>query len=272
MGSCIRCDTSIVGFKDLKWIRGNISIVFTGQAPGGKPGKLVLINHDTKKIEYVTDNLEEKPDEVVSKEVHESLCRTIVRGDFKTDSVEVIPNSSKEQKIGDWNCKPFELSGLKYITLHRSDSTAPDKQTPRAPRKEGPALDFDEYFYGEVPPGKGIGLIYASERFRKKTRNFKSKMWLTKEFPVTIPKIIPLLEVLSPTAKHFNKLQQVLSICFPENSFPVQTEIPVFPTVVATVTFVKFEKRESTDDAIFRIPKDYQQVNVHLMDFFLPEE
>jgi len=273
MGSCVRCDTSIVGFKDLKWLRGNISVIFTGQQPGGIPGKLILLNHDTKKLEHITDNVEEKTDDLVSKEVHESLCRTIVRGDFKLKKVQFVPYvPPKESKIGEYQCRLFDLNKLKYVSKHRSDTSKTDKTKPREPRTEGPAIDFDEYFYGEVPPGKGLGLLYASERFRKKTRVFKGRVWLTNQFPLPMEKLLPLLEILSPTAKHFCRLRDFLAINTPVGNFPVQIEMPVLPTVMATITFSKFEQRNSIDDTLFRIPSGYEKVNVHIMDFFLGEE
>jgi len=180
--------------------------------------------------------------------------------------------SEKDQMIGRWKSRVFELSDLKYITLHRTDSIKTDKSVPRQPRDEPPAIDYQEYFYGDVPEGKGMGLIYASERFRKKKRNFKGKVWLTTEFPLTLEKLSPLLEMLSPTAKHFSKLQTFLSMRTPVGHFPIQIEMPVFPTVMATVTFTLFEERHRTDDRLFSIPPDYEKVNLHLMDFFLGEE
>lgn len=268
MGSCVRCDTTIAGFKDLKWVRGNISLLFTGR----QSGKVVLLNHDSKKMEYVNDQFQ-KSDETVSKELRSIMCRTLVRGDLLLKDVE-FSQGSKKDKIGEYPCRQYEMSGLKYVTLHRSDGTKSDKSTPRKPRPdEGPALTFEEYFYEVVnfPPGKGTGMIYESERVRKKSRKFKGTVMMTESFPLSIEKLLPLIEVLAPTGKHFDKLKTFFIGKMPSGLFPVQIVLPVFPTIVATVTFSKFEKRDTIDDSLFEIPTDYEVVNVHLVDFIMGE-
>lgn len=267
MGSCVRCDTTIAGFKDMKWVRGNISCLFTGR----HSGKVALINHDTRMVEYVNDTFQ-KTDEQVSSEVLSVMCRTIVRGDLLLSDTS-FASTNKKEKIGNYNCKLYDIVNLKYVTLHRSDTTKNDKTQPRKPRDEGPALSFEEYFYEAVnfPPGKGTGMIYESERLRKKSRKFKGTVALSDEYPISIKELMPLIEVLSPTGKHFDKLKTFFVSKFPEGNFPVQIELPVFPTIVATVTFQKFEKNNAIDDALFEIPPNYQVVNMHLLDFIMGE-
>jgi hypothetical protein len=297
MGSCVRCDTTIAGFKDMKWLRGNISLVFTGRSSGRSQkkqsknlfgiGKIALINHDTKKVEYVNDSFQ-KTDEQVAKEVQSIMCRTVVRGDLLLENCS-FAQSSKKTKIGEYNCKIYNASKLKYVTLHRSDTTKSDKHTPRKPRDEPPALNFDEYFYEVVsfPPGKGVGMIYDSERLRKKTRKFRGTVAMSDNFPISVDNLMPLLEVLVPTGKHFEKLKSFCKSKLPPGQYPVEigltlsfiivpflifkSELPVFPTIVATITFQKFEKKDTIDDSLFEIPANYDVVNIHLLDFIMGE-
>ncbi|KAJ3305940.1 hypothetical protein HDV03_000782 [Kappamyces sp. JEL0829] len=57
-GSMVRIDTTLVGYENLNWIRGNISIIFRGQGPGlsvllTADPKLVILDRDTKKIQQI---------------------------------------------------------------------------------------------------------------------------------------------------------------------------------------------------------------------------
>jgi len=179
-------------------------------------------------IEYVNDSFQ-KTDEQVSSEVLSVMCRTIVRGDLLLSDTSFVATSKKD-KIGSYNCKLYDIVNLKYVTLHRSDTTKNDKTQPRKPRDEGAALSFEEYFYEVVdfPPGKGTGMIYESERLRKKSRKFKGTVALSDEFPISIKDLMPLIEVLSPTGKHFDKLNTFFVSKFPEGNFPVQIGSSIF--------------------------------------------
>ncbi|XP_036203231.1 ankyrin repeat domain-containing protein 13C isoform X6 [Myotis myotis] len=69
-------------------------------------------------------------------------------------------------------------------------------------------------------------------------------------------KILNVLEVIAPF-KHFNKLREFVQMKLPPG-FPVKLDIPVFPTITATVTFQEF-RYDEFDGSIFTIPDDYKE-------------
>jgi hypothetical protein len=155
------------------------------------------------------------------------FCRTLLKIDLRTDKVQFTQpkgwfhHGSKAETVGMWKAIRNDVSGFEYITLHRTDTTK-QKNHPRQPRDEGPAMDYDEYFDGEIPPGKGRGLLYKSEKFREKHREFKGSVWFAKDFPLTVQQVLPIIELLAPSGKHFEKLQTFVNMKLPNIGFPVK--------------------------------------------------
>ena len=48
-GSKLRLDMTLVGFKNLKSIRGNLSVLFKGRGQDNE-GELYVVDHDTKSV------------------------------------------------------------------------------------------------------------------------------------------------------------------------------------------------------------------------------
>jgi hypothetical protein len=55
---------------------------------------------------------------------------------------------------------------------------------------------------------------------------------MASDFPLSVSQILPLLEILAPTGKHFQKVQEFFSVAFPEGMFPVKMGM----TTVVSVT------------------------------------
>uniref|UniRef100_A0ACB8F3R1 Ankyrin repeat domain-containing protein 13C n=1 Tax=Sphaerodactylus townsendi TaxID=933632 RepID=A0ACB8F3R1_9SAUR len=69
-------------------------------------------------------------------------------------------------------------------------------------------------------------------------------------------RLLNVLEVIAPF-KHFNKLREFVQMKLPPG-FPVKLDIPVFPTITATVTFQEF-RYDEFDESIFTVPDDYKE-------------
>jgi septin 4 len=48
-GSNIRLDMTLVGYKKLKCVRGNLSVLFKGRGTDNE-GELLVVDHDTKSV------------------------------------------------------------------------------------------------------------------------------------------------------------------------------------------------------------------------------
>ena len=57
-GSNIRLDMHLLGFKKLKKVEGNISVVFKGKGTQNE-GELLLVNHDSKRVSSIFEDTAE---------------------------------------------------------------------------------------------------------------------------------------------------------------------------------------------------------------------
>ena len=108
----------------------------------------------------------------------------------------------------------------------------------------------------EAEPGKhpvlGRSIVY-----KESAKAFKATLAMSKDFPLTVPKLLDVLEVVAPF-KHFAKLREFITMKLPPG-FPVKVDVPILPTITATVTFQKFEFRQE-------FPKDWFQIPDHFLE------
>jgi hypothetical protein len=55
-GSMLRLDMTLVGFKHLKCIRGNLSVLFKGRGQTNE-GELFVVDHDTRSVSNIFNNV-----------------------------------------------------------------------------------------------------------------------------------------------------------------------------------------------------------------------
>jgi len=138
-------------------------------------------------MEYY-NNFRWKTKKAIERDIGIVFCRTLLKIDLQTENVVFSSsmkggwfNSAKKvrEPVGEWEAEKMDVSGFKYVTKHRTDTTK-QKDQPRLPREEPPALAFEEYFdFDSLPEdfGKGTCLMYKSEKFRQKVRDFKGNIW-----------------------------------------------------------------------------------------------
>jgi hypothetical protein len=76
--------------------------------------------------------------------------------------------------------------------------------------------------------GKGYGLLFEGEQLVTKNKEYKSTVWLTDQFPRKVNDLLPVLEILAPTMKHFGQLKDFLDMKFPDFGFSVKIGIRFF--------------------------------------------
>jgi len=91
---------------------------------------------------------------------------------------------------------------------------------------------------------------------KEQTKAIKASVWLTRDFPVTMDHILPILEIMAPTSTHFEKLNNFIKLQFPDYGFPVKIEIPIFAVLYVTVVFQNFQHTD-VDPNKFALP-DYE--------------
>jgi hypothetical protein len=55
-GSQLRLDMTLVGFRNLKSIRGNLSVLFKGRGELNE-GELIVVNHETNSVSNIFNNV-----------------------------------------------------------------------------------------------------------------------------------------------------------------------------------------------------------------------
>ncbi|CAH2311013.1 ankyrin repeat domain-containing 13C [Pelobates cultripes] len=114
-------------------------------------------------------------------------------------------------------------------------------------------ITWEEYTAAENGKAPHLGRELVCKENKK---NFKATIAMSQDFPLGIESLLNVLEVIAPF-KHFNKLREFVQMKLPPG-FPVKLDIPVFPTITATVTFQEFRYGEF-DESIFKIPDDYKE-------------
>jgi hypothetical protein len=253
LGANFRVDTTLVGFDNMKWARGDLSFVFKGEEEGGV---LYVLDHESKVMEKIVIGAAINETEISDKEVTSVMASTtLVKTSPVLDKVVFTPSKNwlgheRSEKIGDdnWNSKIYEVSGfdLKISNRHRVKK-GPSTQRP----KEEIMKDLLER--SVTPTTKYTGLLFDNEVVSEKLKSYKATVWISEEFPRTTQELLPIFEILAPTQKHFQKLNSFISMKMPSAGFPVKVDIPVYPTVSGTATFTKHQETHG-DPSHFDIP------------------
>uniref|UniRef100_A0A672NQA7 Ankyrin repeat domain 13C n=1 Tax=Sinocyclocheilus grahami TaxID=75366 RepID=A0A672NQA7_SINGR len=127
--------------------------------------------------------------------------------------------------------------------VRRQSLTAPSPNT----------ISWEEYITAETGKAPHLGRELVCKESKK---NFKATVAMSQDFPLSIESLLNVLEIIAPF-KHFNKLREFVQMKLPPG-FPVKLDIPVFPTITATVTFQEF-RYDQFHDSIFTIPNDYKE-------------
>jgi len=261
-GACFRVDTTLVGFENMKWIRGDVSFIFRGE----NGGNVYIVDHKNQTVEkaFSTHSKHKDyslhPDNITDQEIKRMMSPMLHRTLPVTDNVAFTASKTwlgyeKTELIGDdkWKAKIYEFDGFDVKSMNRKKTK---KTTPHTVTEE---LRQEFIQNCDVPDSKPHGLIFPNEEFSEKSKSYKGTIWLSEEFPRTVEELLPIFETLAPSQKHFDKLNKFISLKMPSAGFPVKLDIPVFPTITASVTFLTHQEEE-VDESKFEIPPSYKQV------------
>lgn len=268
-GSKLRIDTTLIGFENMNWIRGNISFIYTGDHKE-HPGELMMVNHDKKSavLGLLGSSEQEKGMSAQTEEELKGLLRgDITRSELKTDKVVFTPQKSwwgnnKTEQVGSYQSITYDVNGFEFVTKTRkttlTTTVTGEEDIPfRLP--EDSTLDFDHYWKNDKKYKNILsdGLLYPSESVSIKKRPITGTVWFAKEFPRTVEDLMPLFEVLAPKNKHFRRLKEFLTLRFPQDSgFPIKIEIPIIPALSGVVTFLDYQEIQ-VESHIVEPPTDY---------------
>ncbi|KAM9504192.1 ankyrin repeat domain-containing protein 13C-like isoform 2-T2 [Salvelinus alpinus] len=279
-GINIRLDTTLIDFTDMKCQRGDLSFIFNGDAIPSE--SFVVLDNEQKvyqRIHHEESEMEteEEVDILMSSDVYSATLST-KSITFSRAQTGWLFREDKTERVGNFLADFYFVNGLvlesrkrrehlteedilrnkaimeslskggnlieqNYEPVRRQSLTAPSPNT----------ISWEEYINAENGKAPHLGRELVCKESKK---NFKATVAMSQDFPLGIESLLNVLEVIAPF-KHFNKLREFVQMKLPPG-FPVKLDIPVFPTITATVTFQEF-RYDEFEQSIFTIPNEYKE-------------
>uniref|UniRef100_A0AAQ5XYQ7 Ankyrin repeat domain-containing protein n=1 Tax=Amphiprion ocellaris TaxID=80972 RepID=A0AAQ5XYQ7_AMPOC len=269
-GINIRLDTTLIDFTDMKCQRGDLSFIFNGDAAPSQ--SFVVLDNEAKvyqRIHHEESEMEteEEVDILMSSDVYSATLST-KSITFSRSQIGWLFREDKTERVGNFLADFYAVNGLvlesrkrrehlseedilrnKAIMESLSKGGSISEQNFEVRKRESSVLASSAS--GKEPPHLGRELVCKESK-----KNFKATVAMSQDFPLGIESLLNVLEVIAPF-KHFNKLREFVQMKLPPG-FPVKLDIPVFPTITATVTFQEF-RYDEFEDSIFVIPAEYKE-------------
>lgn len=274
-GSNVRIDTTLIGFDQTSWQRGNRSYIFKGQADGAT---MMEVDHETSQV-YM-ENMRTLPPEqaytymrphpgMVSHRLTTPIAITYIDTEkisFERDKAGIWGwRSDRSENVNGHECKVFSAINVELVTKTRTEHLTDadkEKSSPRSPiqsflniaeveeKQNSPSsseesetyslnnpsnITADEYFDPEVD--LQCRDIGRPKEVTKKVQSFKAHLWLAEEYPLKLQdQVMPIVDLMAISSSHFAKLKHFIQMQLP-NGFPVKIEIPLFHVLTARITF-----------------------------------
>ncbi|XP_060929566.1 ankyrin repeat domain-containing protein 13B isoform X3 [Limanda limanda] len=272
-GQCLRVDTTLMGFEQMTWQRGNRSFIFRGQ---DSSAEVMEVDHDRQLVYCETLSslgllgaVQPSDEQVATR-----LSAPVVTTQLDTRNIAFERNrtgilgwrSEKTETVNGYETKVYAASNVELITRTRTDHLSDQNKnktkggkTPLqnflgiAEQHMGPnngalvtqmstpaltnpaALTAEEYFNpGLSPTQRDIG---HQCQLTTKTQRFKAKLWLCESHPLSLAEqVAPIIDLMAISNALFAKLRDFIMLRLPPG-FPVKIEIPLYHILNARITF-----------------------------------
>jgi hypothetical protein len=207
-GSCLRMDTTLVDFSDMKWQRGDVSFLFNGDAQ--RHCAVCVLDNEQKIFQRMKGHLEEGD---LEDEVDFLMSNDIVSIQMSTKPISFTRShcgwlfkTEKTEKIGLFNANVYDVHGLTVVTRKRREHLSEDDVqrnkvfvesitkghangvgTMTLERRQSLLppphvnISFLEYLTSENKCQFGRQLMVKEDR-----RSFKAAVALSEDFPIAI--------------------------------------------------------------------------------------
>ncbi|XP_013788511.1 ankyrin repeat domain-containing protein 13C-like, partial [Limulus polyphemus] len=243
-GSSIRLDTTLVDFNDMRWERGDVSFIFSGNS---KPSQSLTVLDNEQNV-YQNVRYEETEAEVED-EIDLLMSSDIVSVQMSTKSITFsraqtgwIFRGDRTEMVGPFLADFYFISGLvlesrkrrehltqedviknKAIVESFTKGNATGLENSEFQRRQSlsapltPHITWEEYITASVGKPPHLGRCVVS---KESSKNFKAILAMSEEFPLSVESLLNVLEVIAPF-KHFNKLREFVQMKLPPG-FPVK--------------------------------------------------
>uniref|UniRef100_A0A3Q0S638 Ankyrin repeat domain 13B n=1 Tax=Amphilophus citrinellus TaxID=61819 RepID=A0A3Q0S638_AMPCI len=258
-GQCLRVDTTLMGFEQMTWQRGNRSFIFRGQ---DSSAEVMEVDHDRQLVfceTFTTAGLGllgvmQPTDEQVAAR----LSAPVVTTQLDTRNIAFERNktgilgwrSEKTEMVNGYEAKVYAASNVELITRTRTDHLSDQNKNKikgkllhhalvtqmSSPVVTNPAaLTAEEYFNpSSTMTQRDIG---HPCQLTTKTQRFKAKLWLCESHPLSLAEqVVPIIDLMAISNALFAKLRDFITLRLPPG-FPVKIEIPLYHILNARITF-----------------------------------
>ncbi|CAL8253127.1 unnamed protein product [Merluccius merluccius] len=273
-------DTTLIDFSDMKCQRGDLSFIFNGDAIPSE--SFVVLDNEQKvyqRIHHEESEMEteEEVDILMSSDVYSATLSTKSITFSRAQSGWLF-REDKTERVGNFLADFYSVNGLVLESRKRREHLSEEDilrnkaimeslskggnlieqnfEPARRPSLTPPSpntISWEEYITADNGKAPHLGRELVCKESKK---NFKATVAMSQDFPLGIESLLNVLEVIAPF-KHFNKLREFVQMKLPPG-FPVKLDIPVFPTITATVTFQEF-RYDEFEQSIFTIPSEYKE-------------
>lgn len=286
-GSCLRVDTTLLGFENMTWIRGRRSYIFKGD---DSCTELMEVNHEdevvdterfdlSREMEDVTLDSMQPAEQEVAKRLTTSIVNTYL--DTKDIAFERCKSgiwgwrSDRTETVNGFEAKVFSVNNVNVVIRTRTEHlTDEEKARIKSERNVlesllgtveqqiGAQWDMTLEFATATNPTAITPEEYFNPTFDLqgrdigrpieltiRTQKFKGTLWMSEEHPLSLVKqVTPIIDLMARTSTHFARLRDFINLRFPPG-FPVKIEIPLFHVLNARITFGNVNKC-STDEPL----------------------
>uniref|UniRef100_A0A671NAR7 Ankyrin repeat domain-containing protein 13D-like n=1 Tax=Sinocyclocheilus anshuiensis TaxID=1608454 RepID=A0A671NAR7_9TELE len=274
-GSCLRVDTTLLGFEHMTWLKGRRSYIFKG----GESGAMVMeVDHEKQVVytEPLSLSLRDAPSLLAAmlpsqENTAQRLTSPIVSTHLNTRNIAFERNKSgiwgwrseKTEVVSGYEAKVFSASNVELVTRSRTEHLS-DQDKSRSKGSRTPLQSFlgiaeqhisstgsqvsqcasphnptaitaEEYFDAEFNLN-GRDIGRPIE-LTSKVQRFKATLWLSEDHPLSLAEqVTPIIDLMAISNAHFAKLRDFITLRLPPG-FPVKIEIPLFHVLNARVTF-----------------------------------
>ncbi|XP_033081172.1 ankyrin repeat domain-containing protein 13C isoform X2 [Trachypithecus francoisi] len=246
-GINIRLDTTLIDFTDMKCQRGDLSFIFNGDAAPSE--SFVVLDNEQKvyqRIHHEESEMEteEEVDILMSSDIYSATLSTKSIS-FTRAQTGWLFREDKTERVGNFLADFYLVNGLVLESRKRREHLSEED------------ILRNKAIMESLSKGGNI-MEQNFEPIRRQSLTPPPQNTITWEEYISAEngKLLNVLEVIAPF-KHFNKLREFVQMKLPPG-FPVKLDIPVFPTITATVTFQEF-RYDEFDGSIFTIPDDYKE-------------
>eukprot|EP00066_Takifugu_rubripes_P005923 XP_003970319.1 PREDICTED: ankyrin repeat domain-containing protein 13D [Takifugu rubripes] len=274
-GSCLRVDTTLLGFEHMTWLKGRRSYIFKGEDDGA-----VVMEVDHEKQVVYTEPLVLSPRDAPSllaamqpsqENTAQRLTSPIIATHLNTRNISFERNKSgiwgwrseKTEVVSGYEAKVYSAANVELVTRsrteHLSDQDKLKSKGSRTPLQSflgiaeqhtthngsnvsqcasphnPTAITAEEYFDPEFELN-GRDIGRPIE-LTSKVQKFKATLWLSESHPLSLAEqVTPIIDLMAISNAHFAKLRDFITLRLPPG-FPVKIEIPLFHVLNARVTF-----------------------------------